>query len=85
MIEYTTPVSVDAFGTYPGKKIGDTFEIMHEGRVYVSTIVGKAVHVANGTILRDAHIQQVEGPVKREFAPFEERHPHWRKYTTRRH
>ncbi|QDJ96193.1 hypothetical protein Xoosp13_6 [Xanthomonas phage Xoo-sp13] len=85
MLEYTTPVSVDFFGTYPGKKPGDTFESMYEGRVYIVTIVGKASIKSNGTILRDAHIKLVEGPVTREFTPFEARHPNWRKYTKQSH
>lgn len=85
MIEYTTPVSVDTFGSYPGKKVGDVFEVMHEGRVFTATIVGQANPMPYGAVLRDTHFQQVEGPVKRDFIPFENRHPNWRKYTGRRH
>lgn len=84
MIEYTIPVSVDAFGSYPGKKVGDAFEVMYEGRMFTATIVGNARHMPYGSVLRDTHFQQVEGPVKREFTPFETRNSNWRKRTARR-
>ena len=69
MIEYITPVSVDRFGSYPGRKLGDRFEQMHEGRVWRVEIVGTAREQPYGAILRDAHFQQVEGPVNRAWLP----------------
>ncbi len=82
MFAYTTPVSVDHFGDYPGYKPGDTFSGMYEGKVYIGVIAdGAPIRRSNGTLLRDAHIQQVEGPVTRQWMPFEVRHSNWRKYT----
>lgn len=68
LVDYVTPVSVDAFGSYPGKKPGDRFEVMHHGKVYVAEVLpGNARMLPNGSILRNVRFRQVEGPVSRMF------------------
>lgn len=68
LAEYVTPVSVDAFGSYPGKRPGDRFEVMYHGKVYVAEVLpGPARTLPNGSILRDVRFKQVEGPVSRLF------------------
>lgn len=68
LADYVTPVSVDAFGSYPGKRPGDRFEVMYHGKVYVVDVLpGNARTQPNGSILRDARFRQVEGPVGRMF------------------
>lgn len=68
LADYVTPVSVDAFGSYPGKKPGDAFEVMYHGKVYVATVQqGKAYGTPSGSVLRNIRFQQVEGPVTRFF------------------
>lgn len=68
LADYVTPVSVDTFGSYPGKKPGDVFEVMYHGKVYVATVQqGKAHTMPYGAVLRDIRFQQVEGPVTRFF------------------
>lgn len=68
LAEYVTPVSVDAFGSYPGRRPGDRFEVMYHGRVYVAEVLpGPARTQPNGSILRDVRFRQVEGPVLRLF------------------
>lgn len=70
LADYVTPVSVDTFGTYPGKKSGDRFEVMYHGKVYVAAVqAGDARRMSNGSVLRDIRFQQVEGPVSRLFGP----------------
>lgn len=68
LVDYVTPVSVDTFGRYPGKRPGDQFEEMHNGRVYVATVQpGPAHRTPTGAVLRNVRFQQVEGPVMRKF------------------
>lgn len=68
LADYITPVSVDAFGSYPGKKPGDRFEVMYHGKVYAATVQsGRSHHLSNGSVLRNIRFQQVEGPVSRLF------------------
>lgn len=69
LADYVTPVSVDAFGRFPGKRPGDRFEVMYHGKAYIATVqAGKAHQLSNGSVLRDVRFQQVEGPVTRMFA-----------------
>lgn len=68
LADYMTPVSVDAFGTYPGKKPGDVFEVMYHGKVYIAEVqAGDPRKMANGAVLRDIRFRQAEGPVTRNF------------------
>lgn len=68
--DYITPASVDAFGSYPGKKPGDRFEVMYHGKVYAATVqAGDSHHMSNGSVLRNVRFQQIEGPVSRQFGP----------------
>jgi len=68
LADYVTPVSVDKFGSYPGKKPGDRFEVMYHGKVYVAEVLpGNAHTQPNGSILRNVRFRQVEGPVSRMF------------------
>lgn len=68
LADYITPVSVDHFGRYPGKKPGDQFEVMYHGKVYQATVqAGEPFCMPNGSILRNVRFQQVEGPVTRLF------------------
>ena len=70
LADYVTPVSVDAFGSYPGKKPGDQFEVMYHGKVYAATVqAGDSHHMSNGSVLRNVRFQQIEGPVSRLFGP----------------
>lgn len=70
LADYVTPVSVDTFGSYPGRKPGDRFEVMYHGKVYVAEVLpGSARTRPDGSILRDVRFRQVEGPVSRLFGP----------------
>ncbi|WP_414555721.1 hypothetical protein [Stenotrophomonas forensis] len=66
LADYVTPVSVDIFGSYPGKKPGDRFEVMYRGRVFTATVQAGELHrMSNGSVLRNIRFQQVHGPVAR--------------------
>lgn len=67
LADYVTPVSVDTFGSYPGKKPGDRFEVMYHGKVYAATVqAGDSHRMSNGSVLRNVRFQQIEGPVSRQ-------------------
>lgn len=73
LADYTTPVSVDTFGSYPGKKPGDMFEVMYHGKVYMATVQsGEPLKQPDGSVLRNIRFQQVAGPVIRRFVEDEQ-------------
>lgn len=70
LITYTTPASVDTFGSYPGAQPGDVFESMYNGRVFRATVCASPAHsTPYGAVLRQFEFQQVEGPLTR-FASY---------------
>lgn len=66
LISYVTPASVDHAGQFPFKKPGDEFEIAYKGRIFVAKVQHGNPHMMpNGSVLRNVHFQQIEGPMTR--------------------
>ena len=66
LADYVTPVSVDTFGSYPGKNPGDRFEVEYLGKVYAATVQGgEPMRMPYGAVLRNVRFQQTEGPISR--------------------